>query len=649
MKNNFKTYAKKSVSLFLAVLMVMSCWVWMAPQEAKADYTTGEYYVKYYVSNISEAGNNGKWSGNTMTINYTKTDGTTGSKTVNLNKSNYTSTGTEKLIWEGYVPGFPNNIGWYMKMGYQAFGSVYLNVRGAYFLVGKDVSSCTNSVTSRDMEGGADSFKWQQDAIGQGTKEATFTIHSNSGTPYINTLDSMGTTTINAPVWGSTDTVSTTAVKPANAWDQYGVKWLGQLGADKYEYTVLDGASGTTDANDQTKGVWVTETTDGKGQVNISAAVQENWPINADAGGKRVFRLKATVKNTEGTDIESYQTITVNYTPISYTFNADGSVSGLKATIKDSAGNNLGTSSYSASGYYGNPVTVPTNNSVSAGDGYTFLGFWTEPQPSDKNSFAYYYSKEADFAYPVSTADYNSLPAVENVTEYKLDENGRKVYPAGEQWNPDENKTLNGNKTFHGWWLSKDLSVKFYDVDGKFLGERLVKSGQTQADIKWETSKYVDTGYTSGAFTFTVDPGIWVTTDGTEINKNSYTFTKNLILTPKLTQESFKDKYAVSFINPNNGNSVVVGNEGGNYDYRANIKSRADEALGKIADTPSDVDDDLDYSYELLGWSSVKPTTGKNYHVLLEDADFDVNGTAIGLNSDWVVRNDAHKDIRCKL
>ena len=36
MKNNFKTYAKKSVSLFLAVLMVLSCWVWMAPEKAEA-------------------------------------------------------------------------------------------------------------------------------------------------------------------------------------------------------------------------------------------------------------------------------------------------------------------------------------------------------------------------------------------------------------------------------------------------------------------------------------------------------------------------------------------------------------------------------------------------------------------------------------
>ena len=38
-KNSFK----KAMSLFLAVLMVMSCWVWVAPQEAEAAATLGTY------------------------------------------------------------------------------------------------------------------------------------------------------------------------------------------------------------------------------------------------------------------------------------------------------------------------------------------------------------------------------------------------------------------------------------------------------------------------------------------------------------------------------------------------------------------------------------------------------------------------------
>ncbi len=43
MKNNYKTYAKKSLSLFMAVMMLLSCWVWIAPQKAEA--AVGEYTI----------------------------------------------------------------------------------------------------------------------------------------------------------------------------------------------------------------------------------------------------------------------------------------------------------------------------------------------------------------------------------------------------------------------------------------------------------------------------------------------------------------------------------------------------------------------------------------------------------------------------
>ena len=42
MKNYLKLQAKKSMSLFLAVLMVLSCWVWMAPEEAEVEAADAE-------------------------------------------------------------------------------------------------------------------------------------------------------------------------------------------------------------------------------------------------------------------------------------------------------------------------------------------------------------------------------------------------------------------------------------------------------------------------------------------------------------------------------------------------------------------------------------------------------------------------------
>ena len=59
MKNSMKKQLKKSFSLFLAVLMLMSCWVWVAPQKAEAATGTYSGYsisFSYVVENKVEGG-----------------------------------------------------------------------------------------------------------------------------------------------------------------------------------------------------------------------------------------------------------------------------------------------------------------------------------------------------------------------------------------------------------------------------------------------------------------------------------------------------------------------------------------------------------------------------------------------------------------
>ena len=43
-----KMIGKKTLSVFLAVLMVLTAWVWVAPQKAEAT-DTGKYYVRVYM------------------------------------------------------------------------------------------------------------------------------------------------------------------------------------------------------------------------------------------------------------------------------------------------------------------------------------------------------------------------------------------------------------------------------------------------------------------------------------------------------------------------------------------------------------------------------------------------------------------------
>ncbi|MBR5437582.1 MAG: InlB B-repeat-containing protein, partial [Clostridia bacterium] len=625
-----KNQIKKSLSLFMAVMMLLSCWVWVAPEKASADHTTGQYYVKYIVSNISEAGNNGKWSGNSMTINYTKNDGTKGTKSISLTKSNYTSTGTNKVIWEGYVDGFPNSIGWYMKMEWKAAASVYLNVRGAYFLVGKDAASCTNSVTSRDNEGGADCFKWQNNATGSGTKEATFTIYANSGDPYIASADVLSATTLDCPAWGTTTVNSTTAVQPTY-WDQYGVKWLGAVDTT---YFITDTATGTEDKGGQDKGIW-TELNGKKGFVKINASMQEN--IMADENGKKDLYMIASATNSNGDEVNASQKITVSYSKVKYTFNANGSISGLGAKIyetKDKTKELGKDGTYAAEAYYGKEAIFPKNDSVFAGDGYTFLGFWTKAQPSTGD--AYYYSKEADFAYPCTSAEYASYVAMvgakekDGVVTVAIEGEAKKFYDAGEKWD-DKTKTVNGNKTYYGWWCSKDINIKFYDLDGKYLGADTVKYGQKGDAISWPKSDYTDKVFVSGAVSVKASAGKWVNKDGEAVSAdNSYEFKHDLILTPATTAYNFDNAYTIVFMSEAGGEL----SKEEDYGYRATVTVPANREV------PNAISSDPQFGYTFVGWTTVKPSKG-NYHILLENSDFDDNGTAIPLVNDWIVRSDA--------
>ncbi len=209
-----KNLFKKSIALLMTVMMLMTCWVFVAPEKAEA--AAGQYYFKFVVGNISEAGNSGNWAGNTLTIAYRKQDGTNGTVTKSLNKSNYSSTGTNKVVWEGYIDGFPTSAGWYMKMEWKAFASVYLNARECQFYVGSSASDCV-AVSNKD------SFKWQNDAIGTGNKDNTFTLNAEADKyPAVSKITCDASKEMTFETNGSNSTVSIAA----KAVDQYNVEWL---------------------------------------------------------------------------------------------------------------------------------------------------------------------------------------------------------------------------------------------------------------------------------------------------------------------------------------------------------------------------------------------------------------------------------------
>ena len=647
MKKYLKTLSKKSVSLFLAVLMVLSCWVWVAPEEAleaeagNISATTYKVEINFTISKKNYDGGNIKYrtsgngwgtqSGDNIFINSFEAEGC-------RNQGTYTKSFT--------TTDFPS----YISVTCTGGGGLitkarmevnWIKINGKQVWTGSAGFSGPNSCVIYPSNDAGNSGNWSGTYNWPKPMIAGFTEDSAKGktNPINLTLDKIGGQNVNG--------ATSFDLSKYTFYDQYGKQIADGatfINNNRYsgaitETTHVASTENSEEATENTD-IWV-DPNNANGVV-VSPNLQISNPQGSD--GTAEYYLVKTYKVKDSWDGEQTSRVSakiiITYHKYDVTFNAGLDNAKITAADKEHTGK------YIAQNYHGGTIALP---SKTVADGYDFYDYWSKPQPTSGD--ASYNALTSKFAKPCSTADYNEYKKTGTVDgDIVTDADGNRWYDAGKKLDPTTAKTIDcdgddeGNPfitEWHGWWLAKDLSVKFYDVDGAFLGEKPVKAGQAYSAIEWPNSKYVDTGYTSGAFKFKVDANSWVNTDGTEIDKTSgETFTKNLILTPKLTQEDFKDKYDIKFINPNKGDSVAVGTDG-KYDYRANIKSYADTALGSIADTPADVDGDLDYSYELLGWSSVKPTTGKNYHVLLEDADFDVNGTAIGINSDWVVRNDA--------
>ena len=641
-----KTLFKKSISLFLTVLMIMSCWVWVAPEQAEAANidTTDVYKVTVY---WNLADRKGTYTGGN--IKY-KTVSNYGYGSESSEKTALSSLGSYLTNNKDYsysfdVPktdGFPTVVKISYEGGNTGWGGLTQD---------KNKARCT---LTKITINGKQVWKGEYGYNGANSAEVYATngewgTEGNNGTftwprPHIaGFLDSSATAddiNLDLNEIGGANVEGSTGYdyKKYTCYDQYGVQVPSSLALCNVKSTTTY-VSGTENSDDATSNTDIWSKGDNESTVIASPNLQVSDPKGSTGSTAYYLVRKYVLDDCFGGEPTSKVSAKINVTYPKYTVNFNAGLSNAKITADKEY-----TGTYRPSNYHGGKITLPSKAEAS---GYTFYGFWSKQQPTSGN--ASYNAATADFAKPCPTDDYNAYVAAGGkvLDGIVTDSEGNKWYDAGVELTSEantinvEDNYANHKENWYGWWLSKDLSVKFYDVDGTFLGEKPVKSGQTQKDITWPTSKYINSGYTTGAFKFKVDANIWENTDGREINKNSYTFTEDLILTPKLTRESFTDKYTVTFINPNNGNSVTVGTEGGNYDYRQNILDRANEAQGKIAETPSDVDGDLDYSYELLGWSSVVPTTGKNYHVLLEDADFDVNGTSIGLNNDWVVRNKA--------
>lgn len=642
-----KNQIKKSLSLFMAVLMVLSCWVWVAPQKAEAANTPEEGYYYVEVRGLLDDWENDEnvsrnnWKITTANGTYTLTSNSVYNGGANDTTGNYVHA-------SGWVYGFPTGIT--HEFGQKNNGKSGTNKE--YYGDGWGVRNVVVWAGAPDKlaaistaNGG---YKTTQDEGSySGSQITTFNTDAAPKFSYFAT-GSGSEIKLALNKIGGEDVSDGTNFTYSDFYDQYGVRWNGSANLASFTETGTPYISKTSTGSDLNSADIYYDSATGK--VVAKASLQVNTSAsNGVFDAYLVQKFKATTANGGTVTCVASAKITVTYPKYTVKFDGEGAISGLDYSLSLSDGTTT-SDVYTKTGVYGAALgTVP--NGKGNAEGYTFKGLWTRTQPTTSKSFtidgkvvecdASYNAIEADFIQPISE---------DKVKEYK--ENGGQVigtatlddgtvideyilhndviyYNAGTEWSTN-NKTISADATYYGWWLSKDINIKFYDIDGTYLGSKAVKFGQTQADITWPTPTE---SYVSGAYTYNNFNGTWVDINGDTVSQNGCTFTKELILTPKYDTVSFNSKYTVNFINENDGSNI----SGAECAYRTDLSAEGDIPADR--NVPSGIRNDLQYSYTFEGWSTQKPLDDGNYHVLLEDGDFNTAGTAIAINSDWIVRS----------
>lgn len=228
MKKYFKTYTKKSLALLMTVMMLMSCWVFVAPTKAEAAYGDVTIKIKYTFDSSATSGGDIKVSYYPFKSDGTGIDKSNSSEKTIVNSFKEDLTKGDDLTAEYTIPGFP-----YQIVIKDESASGCDAVDKAFVLKGfwiNGISCTTSGFNKSEVSNATKTYKYDGTGDDVTVKWDLPSINSVSLSPT--------TATVNIPRTGSASTSFTATVK-----DQYGCTYY-TLGANSGSCSISPANSG---------------------------------------------------------------------------------------------------------------------------------------------------------------------------------------------------------------------------------------------------------------------------------------------------------------------------------------------------------------------------------------------------------------------
>ncbi len=584
-----KNQLKKSLSLLMAVLMMLSCWVWIAPDKAEAGAPTN--YTVEISFKVSDACNGGEVRAD---VTHIANNGTGSSTTTSWALDKCESDEGEYSLSKDFA-GWPSQIYVLVKQG----GARTQNVAVTSIKInGKTVLSGTWTMKPGWWSSDDRTFKpntcdnASADGLSgtvSGTAEGTWEWPR----PALNTATATLDPTSHTLAKINSGTNSTSTISLGGFVDTYGVNWTGTLTPS---FTLRADGDVTLGSNATIAGSGNSRT------ITIKPWFQTLYP--GKQGAKLYIDWGVNNKTKSGTE-----TITVDFPTYKATFYANGGKIGAddseaKDTIEYEGDKmNIGSVIGKAPAY----ATKP---------GFEFKGF-----------------------YSTQNADATGLTASFSGTKFKDNETTIPAASSG-----------NGDTHWYAAWQATPITATFLTADNQLIGEvegrynnnltasnmyngdaglnAAVKAAYTGSTVKFNSNN--EPIYTDGSTTYNFAGWkIIKAYDESVVDGNEDTVLHGDVTFQAVYTKADAKTYTVSF---EDGNGNVISTKSG-YKYR-------DDVTNIPATDPTKAQDNI-YRYEFAGWTK---DIGKAFYTV-DEYDNDENGARIAYThkdgAEFIVKGDA--------